>query len=53
MKNSRVFLAIAGLFLIMGNVFSQELDQDIRFFRIGTGGVAGTYYPIAGMISYA
>jgi len=41
------------LLLVIGNVFSQGLDEEIRFFRIGTGGVAGTYYPIAGMISYA
>ncbi|MEZ5931559.1 MAG: TAXI family TRAP transporter solute-binding subunit [Alphaproteobacteria bacterium] len=25
--------------------------QDVRFFRIGTGGVAGTYYPIGGLIA--
>jgi TRAP transporter TAXI family solute receptor len=27
--------------------------QDIRFFRIGTGGTAGTYYPIGGLIANA
>ena len=27
--------------------------QDIRFFRIGTGGTAGTYYPVAGVIANA
>jgi uncharacterized protein len=27
--------------------------QEIRFFRIGTGGTAGTYYPIAGLIANA
>ncbi len=27
--------------------------QELRFFRIGTGGVAGTYYPIGGMIAHA
>lgn len=25
--------------------------QDIRFFRIGTAGIAGTYYPIGGMVA--
>jgi uncharacterized protein len=25
--------------------------QDMRFFRIGTGGVTGTYYPIGGLIA--
>jgi TRAP transporter TAXI family solute receptor len=29
------------------------LAQDIRFFRIGTGGTAGTYYPIGGVIANA
>src|SRR5210317_735649 len=53
MKFSRIFLTLVGVALIMGNAFSQETEQDIRFFRIGTGGIAGTYYPIAGMISYA
>jgi len=27
--------------------------QDIKFFRIGTGGTAGTYYPVGGMIANA
>jgi TRAP transporter TAXI family solute receptor len=27
--------------------------QDIRFFRIGTGGTAGTYYPIGGLLANA
>ena len=27
--------------------------QDIRFFRIGTGGAGGTYYPIGGLIANA
>ena len=27
--------------------------QDIKFFRIGTGGTAGTYYPIGGLIANA
>src|SRR5919106_6014247 len=25
--------------------------QEMRFFRIGTGGVAGTYYPVGGLIA--
>jgi TRAP transporter TAXI family solute receptor len=29
------------------------LAQDIKFFRIGTGGTAGTYYPIGGLIANA
>jgi TRAP transporter TAXI family solute receptor len=27
--------------------------QDVRFFRIGTGGTAGTYYPVGGAIANA
>ncbi len=27
--------------------------QDMRFFRIGTGGTAGTYYPIGGLLANA
>ena len=27
--------------------------QEMRFFRIGTGGVGGTYYPIGGLIGHA
>ena len=30
---------------------STSIAQDVRFFRIGTGGVAGTYYPIGGLIA--
>jgi len=29
------------------------MAQDIKFFRIGTGGTAGTYYPIGGLLSNA
>ncbi len=29
------------------------IAQDMKFFRIGTGGTAGTYYPIGGMIANA
>ena len=25
--------------------------QDMRFFKIGTGGTGGTYYPIGGLIA--
>lgn len=54
----RPFLAKLGIILLMSNPFSfahaQDLQaDDLRFFRIGTGGVAGTYYPIGGMIAHA
>jgi TRAP transporter TAXI family solute receptor len=32
---------------------SRALAQDITFFRIGTGGTAGTYFPIGGLIANA
>ncbi len=54
----RSFLTALGIILFMSNPFSfgqaQDLQtDDLRFFRIGTGGVAGTYYPIGGMIAHA
>lgn len=43
----RTFLAIlASCFLL-----SPLVAQDLRFLSIGTGGVAGTYYPIGGLIA--
>lgn len=41
-------LAMATAFLGM---MSLSHAQEMRFFRIGTGGVAGTYYPIGGLIA--
>ncbi len=37
----------------MGNPFSVGQAEELRIFRIGTGGIAGTYYPIGGMIAHA
>jgi len=34
-------------------VASFAVAQEIKFFRIGTGGTAGTYYPIGGLIANA
>src|SRR6187549_51356 len=34
-------------------VVGATIAQDIKFFRIGTGGTAGTYYPIGGLIANA
>src|ERR1700730_12068418 len=31
----------------------QAAAQDITFFRIGTGGTAGTYFPIGGLAAHA
>ena len=34
-------------------VVSLAIAQDVKFFRIGTGGTAGTYYPIGGLLANA
>ena len=49
----RAFLTIVGISLLLVAPFDFGNAQDLRFFRIGTGGVAGTYYPIGGMIAHA
>lgn len=45
----RALLAAALLFWFGGA--ATGLGQEMRFFRIGTGGVTGTYYPIGGLIA--
>ncbi len=42
-------LVVALLAVLVGTVSAHA--QEMRFFRIGTGGVAGTYYPIGGLIA--
>jgi TRAP transporter TAXI family solute receptor len=42
-----LFAAILALLGVLAPAGAQEM----RFFRIGTGGVAGTYYPIGGLIA--
>jgi len=37
---------------VIGTIFPIQADN-LQFFRIGTGGVAGTYYPIGGIIASA
>jgi hypothetical protein len=49
----RAFLISLGICLLLGNPFIFGQAQELRFFRIGTGGIAGTYYPIGGMIAHA
>jgi TRAP transporter TAXI family solute receptor len=49
----RALLTILGISLLLGIPFTTNPSDDLRFFRIGTGGVAGTYYPIGGMIAHA
>ena len=48
LKKRSIALAIAGL-MLAGSVAAQEMI----FFRIGTGGAGGTYFPIGGIIANA
>ena len=47
------FKTMAGAALAVGLMFQGAGAQDMQFFRIGTGGTAGTYYPIGGLIANA
>ncbi len=49
----RKVLATVALTLLSGFGIASIQADDLRFFRIGTGGVSGTYYPIGGMIAHA
>ncbi len=49
----RALAIILGVILTLAGTLSAAASDDIQFFRIGTGGVAGTYYPIGGMIAHA
>lgn len=44
---------LAGAALAMGLMLNTASAQEMQFFRIGTGGTAGTYYPIGGLIANA
>ncbi len=44
-----VIVACASAAILTAPIHAQELT----FFRIGTGGIAGTYYPIGGMVAQA
>lgn len=50
MKHSKIFTGIAVAATLTA---SAVLAQDLSFFRIGTGGTAGTYYPIGGLLANA
>ncbi len=50
---SKFFLSI-GIVLFLGNSIAvAQSAEEMQLFRIGTGGVTGTYYPIGGMIAHA
>ena len=49
----RIFLgAIVAIFGFAG-IIAPSYAQDMKFWRIGTGGAGGTYYPIGGLIANA
>lgn len=48
-----IIKAVAGTALAMGLMAQGSMAQEMQFFRIGTGGTAGTYYPIGGLIANA
>ncbi len=50
MKHTKIFTGIA---LACGLAASAAGAQEMSFFRIGTGGTAGTYYPIGGLLANA
>ncbi len=48
------FVAGAGITVALGiGASGPAAAQELSLFRIGTGGVGGTYYPIAGMVAQA
>lgn len=47
----RAVFASAGIFTL--SAAGVAVAQDMKFFRIGTGGTGGTYYPIGGLIAQA
>lgn len=49
----RKVLVAIGAIIISSFSLASIQAQEPQFFRIGTGGVAGTYYPIGGMIAHA
>src|SRR3954451_10499443 len=51
--NRRALLGRTLVTALVAVTASVALGQDVKFFRIGTGGTAGTYYPIGGLIANA
>lgn len=47
------FKPLLGLAVAFGLTAGVAAAQDMQFFRIGTGGTSGTYYPIGGLIANA
>lgn len=49
----RTVLLLSGLILASINPYALAQAEELQLLRIGTGGIAGTYYPIGGMIAHA
>jgi TRAP transporter TAXI family solute receptor len=49
----RLFAKFLGVTTAALLVAGTVAAQDVKFFRIGTGGTAGTYYPIGGLLANA
>ena len=49
----RKLLVVFGAIILSSLGLVSIQADELRFFRIGTGGVSGTYYPIGGMIAHA
>lgn len=53
-RGIRAALLLVPLIALAGALTAgQAAAQDIRFFRIGTGSTAGTYFPVGGLIASA
>jgi TRAP transporter TAXI family solute receptor len=46
-------LLCAAMLLGAAAAAGTAIGQEMKFFRIGTGGTGGTYYPVGGMIAHA
>ncbi len=49
----RVLFMTVGFILTLILPLSISQAEGLQFFRIGTGGIAGTYFPIGGMLAHA
>lgn len=50
MQRSKLLICLLTLAMILGA--GSSFAADMKFFRIGTGGTGGTYYPIGGLLSH-
>ena len=53
LKSAFTRAGVAAAAVAVAVVATVAFAQDIKFFRIGTGGTSGTYYPIGGLIANA